>query len=66
MFYVCQGKAVSPTRHNPPSTPPPRFDNSYFTTMYDPNADPELLKLDTDLCIFGDEAFRPFAMKVRR
>jgi hypothetical protein len=42
-----------------------RFDNSYFTTMYDPNADPELLKLDTDLCLFGDEGFRPFAMKVR-
>lgn len=33
--------------------------------MYDPNADPELLKLDTDLCLFGDEGFRPFAMKVR-
>lgn len=32
--------------------------------MYDPNADPELLKLDTDLCLFGDEGFRPFAMKV--
>lgn len=32
--------------------------------MYDPNADPELLKLDTDLCLFGDEGFKPFAMKV--
>lgn len=33
--------------------------------MYDPNADPELLKLDTDLCLFGDEGFRPHAIKVR-
>jgi len=42
-----------------------KFDNSYFATMYDPNADPELLKLDTDLCIFGDEGFRPHSMKYK-
>lgn len=42
-----------------------KFDNSYYTTMYDPNADPELLKLDTDLCIFGDEGFKPFAIKYK-
>ncbi|KAM3575719.1 hypothetical protein VYU27_002339 [Nannochloropsis oceanica] len=42
-----------------------KFDNSYFTTMYDEKADPELLKLDTDLCIFGDEGFRPFALKYK-
>ena len=35
------------------------------STVYDPKADPELLKLDTDLCLFGDEKFRPFAVKVR-
>lgn len=39
--------------------PPPNC-----STMYDPNADPEILKLDTDLCLFGDEKFRPFALKV--
>merc|ERR1712146_689855 len=37
--------------------------NSYFTSVYDENADPELLKLDTDTCLFGDEGFRPHAIK---
>jgi L-ascorbate peroxidase len=41
------------------------FDNSYFTTMPDPNADPELLKLSSDKTIFDDEGFSPFAMKFR-
>lgn len=40
-----------------------KFDNSYFTSVYDENADPELLKLDTDTCLFGDEGFRPTAIK---
>ena len=42
-----------------------KFDNSYFTIVADVNSDPELLKLDTDLCVFGDEGFRPHAMKYR-
>jgi hypothetical protein len=29
-----------------------KFDNSYFTTVEDPNADPELLKLQTDNALF--------------
>ena len=41
------------------------FDNSYFTTMPDPKADPELLKLSTDKTLFGDEGFAPFAEKFR-
>jgi len=41
------------------------FDNSYFTTMPDENADPELLKLSTDRTLFEDDGFRPFAEKFR-
>ncbi|GKZ00673.1 hypothetical protein MPSEU_001019400 [Mayamaea pseudoterrestris] len=41
------------------------FDNSYYQTMPDPNADPELLKLSTDCTLFEDEGFRPFAEKFR-
>jgi L-ascorbate peroxidase len=41
------------------------FDNSYFKIMSDPNADEELLKLKTDLSVFDDEKFRPFAEKFR-
>eukprot|EP00978_Attheya_sp_CCMP212_P000519 scaffold1048_cov59-Attheya_sp.AAC.1 len=41
------------------------FDNSYFTTIPDPNADPELLKLSTDKTVFGDDGFKVFAEKFR-
>jgi L-ascorbate peroxidase len=41
------------------------FDNSYFTTIPDPSADPELLKLSTDKTLFGDDGFKPFAEKFR-
>jgi L-ascorbate peroxidase len=41
------------------------FDNSYFTTMPDPAADPELLKLSTDKTLFDDAGFAPFAGKFR-
>jgi len=41
------------------------FDNSYFKIMSDPSADEELLKLSTDLSVFDDEKFRPFAEKFR-
>lgn len=41
------------------------FDNSYFTTMPDPKADPELLKLSTDKTLFDDDGFKPFAEKFR-
>jgi L-ascorbate peroxidase len=41
------------------------FDNSYFTTLDDPNADKELLKMSSDKAVFKDEAFRPFAEKFR-
>lgn len=41
------------------------FDNSYFTTMPDESADPELLKLKTDVTLFDDEGFAPFAEKFR-
>lgn len=42
-----------------------KFDNSYFTTIPDTNADPELLKLSTDRILFSDEGFRPFAEKYK-
>ena len=42
-----------------------KFDNSYFTTIPDPDADPELLKMSTDTTLFKDEGFRPFAEKFR-
>jgi len=42
-----------------------KFDNSYFTTVPDSAADPELLKLSTDKTLFGDEGFKPFAEKFR-
>lgn len=41
------------------------FDNSYFHTIPDKTADPELLKLSTDCTLFDDDAFRPFAVKFR-
>lgn len=41
------------------------FDNSYFTTLDDPNADEELLKMSSDRAVFKDEAFLPFAEKFR-
>lgn len=41
------------------------FDNSYYTTLDDPNADPELLKLSSDKAVFKDKDFRPFAEKFR-
>lgn len=42
-----------------------KFDNSYFSTIPDTKADPELLKLSTDKTLFDDEGFRPFAEKFR-
>jgi L-ascorbate peroxidase len=39
------------------------FDNSYFKTMPDESADPELLKLTSDKVVFTDPGFKPFAMK---
>ena len=42
-----------------------KFDNSYFTIMPDPKADPELLKLSTDKVLFVDPGFKPFAEKFR-
>jgi L-ascorbate peroxidase len=41
------------------------FDNSYFTTIPDPNADPALLKLTSDRTCFEDAGFKPFAEKFR-
>ena len=41
------------------------FDNSYFKTMPDESADPELLKLSTDKTLFDDQDFKPFAEKFR-
>eukprot|EP00934_Nitzschia_sp_Nitz4_P002373 Nitzschia sp. Nitz4//scaffold166_size90379//89403//90388//NITZ4_005075-RA/size90379-augustus-gene-0.8-mRNA-1//1//CDS//3329538250//2368//frame0 len=41
------------------------FDNSYYTTVDDPNADPDLLKLSSDKVVFADAGFRPFAEKFR-
>jgi L-ascorbate peroxidase len=41
------------------------FDNSYYQTIPDKSADPELLKLNTDCTLFDDEAFRPYAEKFR-
>lgn len=38
---------------------------SYFKTMPDPNADPELLKLSTDTTLFDDDGFKPHAEKFR-
>lgn len=42
-----------------------KFDNSYFTTIPDTKADPELLKLSSDKTLFDDEGFKPFAEKFR-
>lgn len=42
-----------------------KFDNSYFTTMPDPSSDPEILKLSTDVTLFSDDGFKPFAEKFR-
>ena len=41
------------------------FDNSYFTTLDDDDADEELLKLTSDKAVFKDEKFKPFAEKFR-
>jgi L-ascorbate peroxidase len=41
------------------------FDNSYYHTISDPNADPELLKLQTDLTLFDDPSFKVYAEKFR-
>lgn len=41
------------------------FDNSYFTVIPDENADPELVKMQTDQTLFQDEGFRPYAEKFR-
>jgi L-ascorbate peroxidase len=41
------------------------FDNSYFHTIPDPDADPELLKLSSDITIFDDDDFKVFAEKFR-
>jgi L-ascorbate peroxidase len=41
------------------------FDNSYFTTLADDEADEELLKLTTDKEVFIDPTFKPFAEKFR-
>jgi len=41
------------------------FDNSYFQVLADDGADEELLKLSSDLAVFKDEDFRPFAEKFR-
>jgi L-ascorbate peroxidase len=41
------------------------FDNSYFQTIPDPDADPELLKLSSDKTLFDDADFKPFAEKFR-
>jgi L-ascorbate peroxidase len=41
------------------------FDNSYFTTIPNDNADPELIKMQTDKAVFQDEGFRPYAEKFR-
>lgn len=38
---------------------------SYFATVPDENADPELLKLGTDRSLFDDAGFLPFAQKYR-
>lgn len=42
-----------------------KFDNSYFTTIPDTSADPELLKLSSDKTLFDDDGFKPFAEKFR-
>ena len=41
------------------------FDNSYFQVLDDDSADEELLKLSSDLAVFKDDGFRPFAEKFR-
>jgi len=40
-----------------------QFSNEYFTTLKDERADPELLKLETDKSVFGDEKMAVFAEK---
>jgi len=41
------------------------FDNSYFTTLPDDSADPELLKLSSDKTLFDDKGFAVYAEKFR-
>mmetsp|Transcript_33285 Transcript_33285/g.43895 ORF Transcript_33285/g.43895 Transcript_33285/m.43895 type:complete len:331 (+) Transcript_33285:87-1079(+) len=43
-----------------------KFDNSYYQTVPDADADPELLKLETDQSLFLDEGFLPFAQKYKQ
>lgn len=38
-----------------------KFDNSYFTTLQEQNADSELLRLETDMSLFQDEGFKVYA-----
>ncbi|CAN0212291.1 unnamed protein product, partial [Ascophyllum nodosum] len=42
-----------------------QFDNSYFKTIPDKDADPEILKMETDKCLFTDEGFLPHAQKFK-
>uniref|UniRef100_A0A7S2V2W5 Plant heme peroxidase family profile domain-containing protein n=1 Tax=Fibrocapsa japonica TaxID=94617 RepID=A0A7S2V2W5_9STRA len=42
-----------------------KFDNSYYQTVPDEGADPELLKLETDTSLFLDEGFLPTAQKYK-
>jgi L-ascorbate peroxidase len=42
-----------------------KFDNSYYQTVPDADADPELLKLETDKSLFDDEGFLPTAQKYK-
>ena len=46
------------------SCTPPRFSHDSIQ-LQDEDADPELLKLSTDLTLFEDEGFKPFAEKFR-
>ena len=57
-----------------PRSPPlhPRFilytiyyNRSYFKTIPDKDADPEILKMETDKCLFTDEGFLPHAQKFK-
>lgn len=39
--------------------------HSYFQTVPDDGCDPELLKLETDRCLFADDGFKTFALKYK-
>eukprot|EP00752_Nemacystus_decipiens_P004231 g3865.t1 len=67
---VCpRGPGAPPTGGNPGGSSWTKnwlkFDNSYFATVPDGEADPELFKLATDKCLFVDEGFLPFAQKYK-